>query len=1551
MIGLKVKVNSFKEASSLLFLLQIVSEISATKSFLIENFGSLLLRIGHVMLGDHVQGSINRANKKRKSRSYYSNNQNNNNTQNNSNNDVRTDLACREYFEDSCLSYIQNNIEYDTKSIENFENGRKKDKKKDSSNSKNNSNISNETKNNENKDDNKDDKNNNPLEELSGRILTCCLHVLFQSIDQGYMEQQKPVIVSLLAATIEGSENILLINLASNYCLKWIGHSKSPLSLGEQVVVFSRICCHSMKIQLDCKQAIIARFSIISERIGELTSYREKMHNNFKNSINSGIYSNSNSNSSPNSGLLSKNSFDNSDNRLGVLALLSPNKKMRESCQNRVFNNWGPTLFSRLKKLFSADLSSEFHSRWPSLIVSLALGAVDYNYYNKSNNGINDDDKKMNNSNNNDGKYAANENYEISKSDDFMNNFSVSSAGTYAAINKKDEIIKSKYTERDVDKNMKKNDNDDTEDNDNSNSNNNNNNSNNSNNDNNINNNNNNNNNHNNNNNNIDINNNNNNNNNNNIINNNNNNDNNNNNNNINNSTIVWLKSIGDFVLCNPSSGFQICLQLLQKMWTEINDKKRDELSLLIANNIMQSKHSIPINMNVENVPIRNYKTKTIPQDLIQLFSKLIPTPHFPIEFLSCLGLYGCEGEVAPLLESMIINTNNNKTLKRLRTSLLATLDKLDDRDTVRAVLRSSTSSLITDAALSLETFGRIDLSQLIIIYGINVSTSDDMINSTSNSNSNSNNLSSILNSTSSSTSNSNSNSINKNTNNIIDQLNDHIAPFDDDIELWEWKWINNSKCLLEWKSLNSFSSATGMPDIYSETSIAIGDWENFKRLKNSINSSNLLLNIGLKNKMYDCMLGIIEKKYNDTNDTIHDCKEIILYQWLQYPNINNNNYCYRNLLVSIQQIIELEESKNILLNIQNYSSNNNNINNSNNVNNNRMLPDISIDLLKWRNRLPDISENILKWDTIIQWRINLFNNIKRNLRGAHDEVTLADLTDIPWSTLQLVRAARKHEYHNVGLKILQSLQNVSTLDVTDAFNKVREQILLCLSSDLNGNATGGLNVINNTNLDFFDVKQRAEIFRLKGICNNLLGYSYDAHDCYSRCIQLSGKGEDRDWLSWSNLCYSTWEKESFQYVTMNKGDDENNDSDRSNQYKIDNTDIKSGIKVHDLSTNNISSIKFCFEHAISCLVCVLKSIECDSIQGRLLLPRVLWILHSSYCIVENEIGKLEFAKNSQIYRNENTEKEVDDDLDNNDVNQIEIEKQNKMNFEINEKSQQLIQLINCFINHSIIIPKYVFLPYVSSLLAFLHKKNGELFLPLLYDILNEFPQEIIGHLFYENENENENENDKFYPVNPTSSSFSSVLPEKATSSNTSSKNLLRNLKEMAIGNHNSVWTRMEWLCGAIQKTVPSASNTSFNTKISFLSYDDDKFNNNKNGINNSNNSIGIRHNSSSKKISIQSYNYFEFDNNNSSNYHNSNQCSSNNTKLQNGLHIPIQFLPFGCPKDGRERPQIVRVCFSKIGIKGQDPGVRLLGSDGMFYSYHLTGFSEAEKIKAVAQV
>ena len=230
-LGLKIKVSCLKEAQSLLLLLQAVSAVCGAQSVLVENFGSALLRIGHVMLGDHVQGAVGRSNRRRRGRT-------GSNTAAQS--DIRTDLCCREFYEDSCLSTIQSDLTVDSRLRVQGPGGTS-----GSSGSKN------DEVDGRSRDRNKDDGSSSPLEELSGKILTCCLCVLFQSLDRGCLEQQKPVIVSLLAAAVEGVENILLINLASYYCQKWVGHSSSPLSLGEQVVVFSRMSSHSMRIQKD----------------------------------------------------------------------------------------------------------------------------------------------------------------------------------------------------------------------------------------------------------------------------------------------------------------------------------------------------------------------------------------------------------------------------------------------------------------------------------------------------------------------------------------------------------------------------------------------------------------------------------------------------------------------------------------------------------------------------------------------------------------------------------------------------------------------------------------------------------------------------------------------------------------------------------------------------------------------------------------------------------------------------------------------------------------------------------------------------------------------------------------------------------------------------------------------------------------------------------------------------------------------------------------------------------------------------------------------------
>lgn len=85
-----------------------------------------------------------------------------------------------------------------------------------------------------------------------------------------------------------------------------------------------------------------------------------------------------------------------------------------------------------------------------------------------------------------------------------------------------------------------------------------------------------------------------------------------------------------------------------------------------------------------------------------------------------------------------------------------------------------------------------------------------------------------------------------------------------------------------------------------------------------------------------------------------------------------------------------------------------------------------------------------------------------------------------------------------------------------EAFVKIREQAKALL--EMKGELTNGLNLINSTNLEYFPVKHRAEIFRLKGDFLLKLNDSENANNAYSNAISLF-KNLPKGWISWGNYC------------------------------------------------------------------------------------------------------------------------------------------------------------------------------------------------------------------------------------------------------------------------------------------------------------------------------------------------------------------------------------------------------------------------------------------------
>jgi transformation/transcription domain-associated protein len=81
---------------------------------------------------------------------------------------------------------------------------------------------------------------------------------------------------------------------------------------------------------------------------------------------------------------------------------------------------------------------------------------------------------------------------------------------------------------------------------------------------------------------------------------------------------------------------------------------------------------------------------------------------------------------------------------------------------------------------------------------------------------------------------------------------------------------------------------------------------------------------------------------------------------------------------------------------------------------------------------------------------------------------------------------------------------------------KIREQAKAYL--EMKGELGNGMDLINTTNLEYFQVQHKAEIFRLKGEFYQKMNDSENANQAFSTAISFF-KHLPKGWISWGNLC------------------------------------------------------------------------------------------------------------------------------------------------------------------------------------------------------------------------------------------------------------------------------------------------------------------------------------------------------------------------------------------------------------------------------------------------
>ncbi|UIZ26478.1 hypothetical protein KXD40_001859 [Peronospora effusa] len=323
------------------------------------------------------------------------------------------------------------------------------------------------------------------------------------------------------------------------------------------------------------------------------------------------------------------------------------------------------------------------------------------------------------------------------------------------------------------------------------------------------------------------------------------------------------------------------------------------------------------------------------------------------------------------------------------------------------------------------------------------------------------------------------------------------------ELRLWEERWVGCARQLCQWQLMNDFAKSTQNQELLLDCAWKRGDWSSAKQLllSPSMQSSTEL---GCpQTRLQRLYISILDADKHSAIDTLAaQTAELALHQWQGLPRILSR--AHLPLMHLFHKFVEVKESIQMMEDIKSASTQH------------AALPNLKPSINTWRERLPNKWEPILLWDDILTWRSHMFQVVKTTFSWSDAQV-LACMHDSPWSVIKLAHTARKQRLPDVCLGALAKLYSVPAMDVQDAFSKLREQVSICYESATE--YSGGLSILNTTNLDYFSIRQKAEMFRLKALFSEAQGSLSEANQTFSHCLQICdsyGKG----WLSWGHYCY-----------------------------------------------------------------------------------------------------------------------------------------------------------------------------------------------------------------------------------------------------------------------------------------------------------------------------------------------------------------------------------------------------------------------------------------------
>ncbi|XP_010548285.1 PREDICTED: transformation/transcription domain-associated protein-like isoform X2 [Tarenaya hassleriana] len=330
---------------------------------------------------------------------------------------------------------------------------------------------------------------------------------------------------------------------------------------------------------------------------------------------------------------------------------------------------------------------------------------------------------------------------------------------------------------------------------------------------------------------------------------------------------------------------------------------------------------------------------------------------------------------------------------------------------------------------------------------------------------------------------------------------------------LWEEQWLHCATQLGQWDALVDFGKSIENYDLLLDSLWKLPDWTYLKDHvipKAQVEETPKL-------RLVQAYFALHDRNANgvgDTENIVGKGVDLALEQWWQLPEMSV--HARLPLLQQFQQLVEVQESARIHVDIANGSK----VSGSSAVGvNGNLYADLKDILETWRLRTPNEWDNMTVWYDLLQWRNEMYNAVIEAFKDfvtSNPQLHHLGYRDKAWNVNKLARIARKQGLYDVCVQILEKMYGHSTMEVQEAFIKIREQAKAYL--EMKGELASGLNLINSTNLEYFPLKNKAEILRLKGDFHLKLNDTEGANIAYSNAITLF-KNLPKGWISWGSYC------------------------------------------------------------------------------------------------------------------------------------------------------------------------------------------------------------------------------------------------------------------------------------------------------------------------------------------------------------------------------------------------------------------------------------------------